>query len=279
MHMLKLVVGQFCFERFFVVRASYPRERDTHTTFPYFNPDRPLQKILQKLPIKLTTTKPEPCKPHTKENAGFTLLEVLVVVVIIGILSAIAAPSWQSFVNKQQANKATDVIFSALQTAQREAKRTKKSYSVSFVNDSNNIPQVAIYQSTSSPTGTWKQLLNDLSTQTQKMVIGTNLTTENTASSTTISYNSPASLPTTKPSQTITFDYMGALDFSSLVNTKTTSNNIISVQSSNLGTTGLIVAVNVANGGTPKNTDIKRCVIVKTLLGSMQMGKDSACKL
>lgn len=237
-------------------------------------------KILHKLPKSFNH--------HTEENAGFTLIEMLVVVLIIGILSAIAAPGWQAFLNKQQANKASDVIFSAIQSAQREAKREKKSYSVSFVNDSNNTPEFAIYPSSSSPTGTWKKLLDDLATQTNKMVIGTNITSENTASTTTISYNSPASLPTSKPLQTITFDYMGALDFSSLVNTGITSNNLTNnltnLQSSKLqGNTssmvGLIVVVDVANGRTPQNTDIKRCIIVKTLLGSMQRGKDSACKL
>jgi len=239
-------------------------------------------KILQKLPIKLLTTKPERFNHHTKENAGFTLIEMLVVVLMIGILSAIAAPGWQAFLNKQQANKASDVIFAAIQSAQREAKRQKLSYSVSFVNDNNNIPQIAIYPSTTStiPSSSWKKVLDDLGSKTKKMVIGTNISSENTASSSsTINYSPLASLPTTKPSQTITFDYMGALDFSSLVNTATTSNNLTSVQSSKIGTTGLIVVVDVANGGTVKNTDIKRCIIVKTLLGSMKTGKDSACKL
>jgi hypothetical protein len=37
---LLLVVCQFCFEGFLVVRASCPRERDAHTTVHHFYVDR-----------------------------------------------------------------------------------------------------------------------------------------------------------------------------------------------------------------------------------------------
>ncbi len=58
---------------------------------------------------------------HTK-SLGFTLIEVLVVVVFAGILTAIAAPSWLGFVNNQRINSSQTKIFQAIKSAQSEAK-------------------------------------------------------------------------------------------------------------------------------------------------------------
>ncbi|NEP29368.1 prepilin-type N-terminal cleavage/methylation domain-containing protein, partial [Moorena sp. SIO3I6] len=67
-------------------------------------------------------------KPN--KDAGFTLLELIVVILLVGILSAIAAPSWLAFVNRQRVNKVNERVLSAIQEAQREAKKKKLSYSV-----------------------------------------------------------------------------------------------------------------------------------------------------
>lgn len=206
----------------------------------------------------------------SQPTAGFSLVEVLVVFVMVGVLAAIAAPSWLTFINTQRVNKANDLVWSALQQAQQEAKKQKLGYSISFRNN-NNVPQIAIYPKGSTITSYWRDLGTDLRIQPGQILIQTNITNENTTDNSTPTYASnPVFTATSKP-QTITFDYTGALDLT----IKTGSTNSTSVQNTKLGTKGLIVVVAMAKPGNPTQAyNIKRCIIMKTILGAVKIGKN-----
>ena len=75
-------------------------------------------------------------------NQGFTLIETLVIVIIIGILSAIAAPSFLSMFNRNKVNDAFSQVQGALQEAQREAIRKSKTCTV-YIPDSTSLPNTA----------------------------------------------------------------------------------------------------------------------------------------
>ena len=55
------------------------------------------------------------------QQAGFTLLEILVIVVMVGILAAIAAPSWLQYLANRQVEAAQDEIYQGIQQAQTQA--------------------------------------------------------------------------------------------------------------------------------------------------------------
>ena len=72
-------------------------------------------------------------RTHPKASTvGFSIIELFVVVLIIGILSAIAAPGWNAFISRQRTRTVNDRVFRALRSAQSNAKSKKKDIIVTF---------------------------------------------------------------------------------------------------------------------------------------------------
>jgi prepilin-type N-terminal cleavage/methylation domain-containing protein len=84
---------------------------------------------------------------HRQNDPGFTIIELAIVMLVIGILSAIAAPGWLAFINNQRLRASQGRVYSAMQLAQNNAKRDKVSWQASFRTDS-GVVQVAVYRAT-----------------------------------------------------------------------------------------------------------------------------------
>lgn len=86
--------------------------------------------------------------PHS--TAGFTLIELLVVIFMVGIVAAIAAPSWQEFLDRQRMNAVRSDLMGVLKTAQDEAQARQQSKQVTFLTDTASTPSSVMVSNVSA---------------------------------------------------------------------------------------------------------------------------------
>ncbi|UBF25313.1 prepilin-type N-terminal cleavage/methylation domain-containing protein [Kovacikia minuta CCNUW1] len=89
---------------------------------------------------------------------GFTILESIVIVAILGILLAIMAPGWASFMTVSRLNAAQAEVYQVMRDAQSTARRNHLTWQASF-REWNEVVQWAIHPASLSPTNAvWKNL-------------------------------------------------------------------------------------------------------------------------
>ncbi|MDJ0707224.1 MAG: prepilin-type N-terminal cleavage/methylation domain-containing protein [Leptolyngbyaceae cyanobacterium MO_188.B28] len=203
-----------------------------------------LQVFLKRSQASLTPQPPR-STPGMEGEEGFTLIEMIVVIVIVTILAAIIGPSWYGFLRQRQVTVVRDEIYSILQTAQSEAKRTNLSRTVEF-NSTTNTAEYKVYDP--SVPG---------ASSTPFMQLGGEKELEAGIVAVTLPNNLTA----------ITFDYQGVPDY-------VTGATITQVEDLPANDDLLTITTSLVETDTDSQ---KRCVIIQTLLGGMRIGSGTDC--
>ena len=120
----------------------------------------------------------------SQSEAGFTLLEVIIVTLIVGILSAISAPSWFAFVENQRLLGVEEEVYRAVKETQATALREKGDTQISFREITVNgrtVVQYVIHDADDNPT-VW----NDIDENITLNLIETTIPSEMTSGGDTI---------------------------------------------------------------------------------------------
>lgn len=178
-------------------------------------------------------------------DRGFTLIEVLVVVVMIGVLSAIAAPGWLTFLNNNRLSASQSRVFSTLRDAQSTAKRSGTSTTFTIGNDATK----GAYVTANGQTQYLEQGVQVLNVTSK---VG--------------STNTPVALPAT-----IAFDAQG---LPACINPTIDAQGLVSCVSSTAfsGLVPLRITINPT-----VTSKIKRCTTIMTILGAIRSGSDTEC--
>jgi prepilin-type N-terminal cleavage/methylation domain-containing protein len=203
---------------------------------------------------------------QTKSQEGFSLIEMMVVTIMIGILSAIAAGAWEGFTSRQRIRTVNGQVFDALRSAQSDAKLKKETRGLWF-NDCTNItnPQplkICKYNSSTN-------FGDSITVKDRSIVI--DLTSNGSIKPEQIKLNSgecetqdsSGKCTKWKVDTTIFFNYLGAVQVDNLPDKQ--------VGDSSKQLLPFFVTVS-----TPEDKG-KRCIIVETLLGGMRSAQGTEC--
>jgi len=181
-----------------------------------------------------------PKKRAIAKTLGFTLIEILVVVAMVGVLSAIAAPSYSGFVNNQRLSTSQSRVFQALRSAQSDAKSRQ----------SDNIRSSVTF-TTGTTNGAYKiDNVKIDSGKSQSLEQGTIISSLTAG---------PSATPLTSP-YSIAFDSKGFVYDPSQFNAGQTLT--------------LPICINLAAANNPNK---KKWVKIQTLLGAITTGADTTC--
>lgn len=168
------------------------------------------------------------------QNSGFTLLELIIVLLVIAILSAIVAPAWVTFLNYRRVTVAQNQLLGAIRDTQNIAARQNRIWQISFRQTDQGVQWVSHPANQVPEEASWNSLDPGVRLDLEKNDKIENETT----------------LQLSKGIYRIQFNHKGSTN----------------------GQLGRIT-LTTTNDDRKDGNKLRRCVIVSTLLGAVRLGE------
>jgi prepilin-type N-terminal cleavage/methylation domain-containing protein len=181
---------------------------------------------------------------RTNQTAGFTLIEVLVVVIIAGILAAIAAPGWLAFLSRQRVSAVESDLIQTLKNAQQDAIQRRITFPVQ-INDGAASPTVVV--------NGLEQSLGDSGDNPGNIQLRSYVVADGDQDD---------------DFDTIVFDYRGM----PTIGTSPADGTVIDPEDASSEDLPFVISIRAGNGGA------QQCVIVANLLGSLKTANNAECE-
>ena len=81
-----------------------------------------------------------------RADRGFTLLEMMIVILIVGVLAAIVAPAWTGFINRVRLSQSQDAVYWAMQRTKENAKRDNTTWQFTIRQLTGKSPEWAVHR-------------------------------------------------------------------------------------------------------------------------------------
>jgi prepilin-type N-terminal cleavage/methylation domain-containing protein len=203
-------------------------------------------------------------------NGGFTLIEVLVIVIIIAVLSAIAAPGWLAFMNNRRISTVRSQAADAIRKAQTEAK-TKQTLRAVVFDTKSNPPRLAVTRcegSGSASATTYDSSKCVLPAQLDWQTLGGGDIKSGSVQYTTVTKSHTGTYtPKVTDQVRLVFDGNGVIK--KTLSDAPTAASVGATTSD--GTALFIIGFQLTQSPDAK----PRCLIVQTLLGGLREGNDN----
>lgn len=180
----------------------------------------------------------------TDQAAGFTLIEVLAVVIIAGILAGIAAPGWLAFLNRQRVSAVESELIQALKNAQQDAIQRRLTLPVQ-INDGAATPTITV--------NGLAQTLGDSADNPGSIQLRSYVVADGDQDD---------------DFDTIVFDYRGMPS----IGTSPADGTLIDPVDASSDALPFVISIRSGNAGS------QQCVIVANLLGSLKTANDAECE-
>jgi prepilin-type N-terminal cleavage/methylation domain-containing protein len=95
-----------------------------------------------------TLSKKEMTQTHNSPQGGFTLIELMIVIIVVAILTTIALPAMNDFIEKNRLKNAAELVFGQLNYARSESIKTSADVYVSFIADGSAVWSLGISDTT-----------------------------------------------------------------------------------------------------------------------------------